>query len=196
MRGALKVLYNNGYNAISMDTVAEAVRADPRDLAEEYASPVEILIDIIKWAMRFGESLEREFARDKDPLDKIEHYVLMHFAFLSSHPEMATLLLADESISGSRRVHSKLLQLRKHRLEILMSILSHPTIRSAWGDEKVEQLALLILGYMRMTIANWKQSNQRESLWVHGNIAAGFTREIISSGIISKKGHLYDTDTS
>ncbi len=178
---ALKLLYHNGYNAVTLKNISEVVHLELSDISELYSSPVEILTDVIQWAIKFGDTLGSELESIADPHAKIEKYIILHFAFLDSNPEMATLLLADESISGSRRIQSKLRQLRSHRIGLLKSILEAGKNDSRWVSDDAEQMTLLILGYMRMKIASWKQSNKQDSLYVYGKIAARFILEILAS---------------
>ncbi len=177
---ALKLLYHNGYNAVTLKNISEIVDLELSDISELYSSQVEILTDVIQWAIKFGNTLGAELELITDPHVKIEKYIIFHFAFLDSNPAMATLLLADESISGSRRIESKLRQLRSHRIGLLKSILEDGKNDSQWVSDDAEQMTLLILGYMRMKIASWKQSNKQESLYVYGKTAARFILEILA----------------
>jgi len=188
MAATLKLLYHNGYNAVTIKNIAKSMNMETYTLNSIYSSPVEILTDVIQWAIRFSDTLHNELATTADPRRKIEKYIIMHFAFLSANPEMTTLLLADESISGSRRLHNKLRQLRSNRINLLKDILQEGIADVLWVSGDVEQLTLLILGYMRMTIAAWKQSNSRESLYLHGKTAAQFIQEILYSKIKNNKG--------
>jgi len=179
MAGSLKLLYHSGYNKLTLKNISEQLNIDMDTLTSLYSSPVEIMTETIQWAIRFGDALRNDLERIADPSEKLKRYILMHFAFISSNPEMASLLLADESISGSRRVHKKLKQLRSHRIELLKHILTEGSTKEHWVSDDVDQMALMILGFMRMTVASWKQSHKHESPYVRGKIAAQFLQEVV-----------------
>ena len=179
MAGSLKLLYHSGYNKLTMKNISEQLNIDMETLSSLYSSPIEIMTETIQWAIRFGDALRNDLEGLAAPGEKLKRYILMHFAFISSNPAMASLLLADESISGSRRVHKKLKQLRSHRIELLKHILTDGSTREHWVSDDIDQMALMILGFMRMTVASWKQSHKHESPYVRGKIAAQFIQEVL-----------------
>lgn len=179
MAGSLKLLYHHGYKRLTLKSIAEYLNIDIQTLASLYSSPIEIITDTIQWAIRFGDILHEDLEGIADPGEKLKRYVLMHFAFISSNPGMATLLLADESISGSRRIHDKLRQLRSHRIALLKKILSDGSMKEHWVSEDTDQMALMIVGFMRMTITSWKQSQEHESLYVRGKAATQFIEDVL-----------------
>lgn len=179
MVGSLKLLNHSGYNKLTLKNISEQLNIDMDILTSLYSSPIEIMTDAIQWAIRFGDVLRNDLEGIANPGEKIKRYILMHFAFISSNPEMASLFLADESISGSRRVHKKLRQLRSHRIELLKHILSEESTKEHWVSDDTDQMALMILGFMRMTLASWKQSHKLESPYVRGKIAAQFLQKVL-----------------
>lgn len=179
MAGSMKLLNHSGYNKLTLKNIAEQLNIDMKTLTSIYSSPIEIMTDTIQWAIGFGDALSKELEGIVNPIEKLHRYVLMHFAFISSNPEIASLLLSDESMSGSRRIHKKLRHLRSHRIELLKQILSEDTTTEKWVSDDIDQMALMILGFMRMTIASWKQSQKHESPYVHGKIAAQFLQEVL-----------------
>lgn len=179
MAGSLRLLYHSGYNKLTLKNISEKLNIDMETLNRLYSSPVEIMTDAIQWAIGFGDTLRNDLNRITDPEEKLKRYVLMHFAFIGSNPEVANLLLADESISGSRRIHRKLRQLRTHRIELLKDILLEGSDEEVWVSPDTGQMALMILGFMRMTVASWKQSQEHESPYVRGKIATQFLQEVL-----------------
>ncbi len=179
MAVSLKLLYHSGYNKLTLKNISDQLNIDMETLTSLYSSPIEIMTDTIQWAISFGDALRNDLEGIAVPGEKLKRYILMHFAFISSNPEMASLLLADESMSGSRRIHKKLRQLRSHRIELLKHVLSEGSTTENWVSDDIDQMALMILGFMRMTIASWKQSQKHESPYVRGKIAAQFIEDVL-----------------
>jgi AcrR family transcriptional regulator len=176
---ALKLLAQSGYHAVTLQNIAAGLDMELPTLADIYSSPVEILTETIQWTIEFGELLRKELGTLTDPRKKIEKYIHLHFAFLSANPDMRSLLLADMSISGPRRIHNKLRKLRNQRIALLHQILIEGEPRSLWISNDTEQMALLIIGFLRMTVTSWKESPSRVPLHVRGNAAVDFLAQIL-----------------
>ena len=76
MAATLKLLYHNGYNAVSIKNIAKSLNMETATLNSIYSSPVEILTDVIQWAIRFGDTLHNELGMTSDPRRKVEKYII------------------------------------------------------------------------------------------------------------------------
>ena len=99
-----------------------------------------------------------------DPKEKIKRFILGHIEFLHENPEMTSVVFSEEIFQDNVQAKGKLKTILDYRCQILTEIIDEGKRNGVVVDINPQDLSMLIIGFLRLAILNWRLNDFQDSL--------------------------------
>ena len=187
---AIKIIHENGYCALSIRELARKVKISEAAIYRHFLNKEDILLGILTRFGDFDQQLNREIAKIHDPFEKLRHFMLFHFSYLEKHIEMISVIFSEDVFNQSEILKKKMQAIIQNRKKSIFNVVSAIKSDNCKSEMDVEEFAVIILGYIRVIVLEWRLSNYAFSLKARGNKAMGFLISIFPKKLkVFKRGY-------
>jgi AcrR family transcriptional regulator len=159
LRKAAQVFLDQGYEAASMDRIAEEVGITKPGLYYHYASKQDLMFSIMSYAMDLLEEETREAVARVDPQERLREIVYRHAHMLAREDDGAFTILVIDETKVLRPDDFQIIQTRKRAyFELLRSALRQLAAEGRLRALNPTAAAFGILG-MIMWLPKWYRPN-------------------------------------
>lgn len=176
---AIKIIHENGYSSLSIRELAQKVKISEAAIYRHFLNKEDIILGILKLFSGFDKQLNQEIAILQNPLEKLRHFMLFHFRYLEKHVEMTSVIFSEDIFNQSEILKKKMQSIIQNRKKTLFDIVSALKLENSKSEMDVEEFVVIILGYIRLIVLEWRLSNYAFSLKVRGNKAIKFIKTIL-----------------
>ncbi|TFG81098.1 MAG: TetR/AcrR family transcriptional regulator [Chrysiogenales bacterium] len=182
---AIKIINANGYSSLSIRELAHKVRISEAAIYRHFLNKEDIILGILTLFCGFDKQLNQEIALLHNPLEKLKHFMLFHFTYLEKHVAMTSVIFSEDIFNQSEILKKKMQSIIKNRKKALFDIVSAIKSENCISEMDVEEFVVIILGYIRLIVLEWRLSNYAFSLKARGNKAIKFVKTILPKKIKS-----------
>ncbi|MHB2225574.1 TetR/AcrR family transcriptional regulator [Calditrichota bacterium LG24] len=161
---AIKIIHQKGYSGLSIRELAGKVGISEPAIYRHFRSKEEIILRILERMNRFGDLLRQELNKLSDGRSKIKKLVEMHLEFLEANREMTSVIFSEEIFEPREGIQQKVREIIRSRREFLDQLLEKARQNKEVVDVPAQELSIVILGYLRMTVLEWRTANFSFSL--------------------------------
>ncbi|EHO41870.1 regulatory protein TetR [Caldithrix abyssi DSM 13497] len=165
---AIKIIHQKGYSGLSIRELAGKVGISEPAIYRHFRSKEEIILRILERMNRFGDLLRQELNKLPDARSKIKKLVEMHLEFLEANREMTSVIFSEEIFEPREGIQQKVREIIRSRREFLDQLLEVARQNKEVVDVPAQELSIVILGYLRMTVLEWRTANFSFSLQDRG----------------------------
>ena len=161
---AINIIHQHGYSYLSIRELANQVGISQPALYRHFTNKDAIILGILDRMMQLGTSIKQKLEAVNDPKEKIKQFILGHIEFLHENPEMTSVVFSEDIFQDNDQAKSKLKTILDYRCQILTDIIADAKNTGVVVDINSQDLSLLIIGFLRLAILNWRLNNFQDSL--------------------------------
>ena len=168
---AIKIIHGEGYSAFSIRELSGRVGISEPAIYRHFENKEAIILGILDKMKNLGIYIEEKLHSIPDAKERIIHFILFHYEFLEKNPEMTSVLFSDEIFDHNPVLEKKFNEMIGQRWDILNVLIDNLKAGGVGIDQDTEDLSLILLGLLRMTVLQWKRSGFNYSLKERGKRA-------------------------
>ena len=161
---ALNIIHEGGYEAFSIRELATRVKISEPAIYRHFLNKEDIVLGILARISSFDLELSASINNKNTPLEKLNEFMKFHFSFLEKNKELTSVIFAEEIFMQSDMLKEKLLKILRHRKKLIVNIIEEAKSAKQIKDVDSEELSKIIIGFIRMTVLEWKLGNFSFSL--------------------------------
>ncbi len=161
---ALNIIHEGGYEALSIRELAGRVKISEPAIYRHFLNKEDIVLGILARISNFDQELTASINKKNTPLEKLTEFIKFHFSFLENNKEMTSVIFAEEMFMQSDLLKEKLLKILRHRKKLIVTIIEEAKSAKQIKDVESEELSKIIVGFIRMSVLEWKLSDFKFSL--------------------------------
>ncbi|MBW6515037.1 MAG: TetR/AcrR family transcriptional regulator [Candidatus Cloacimonetes bacterium] len=182
IKTSMQIINEEGYAAFTTRRLAEKIGISEPALYRHFNSKDDIIIKILEKMGELWSDINEELDRVDDLEKKLCHFVMMHFRYIEENPDILAVLFADEYLRLNDNLRKMLFQVTDQRYYFLYKLLKGGIKSGEIRGTNPIALAIIIVGAIRTTALNWRNSNYSYSLSEFGEyICTNLTNMILSS---------------
>lgn len=156
---AMKIINEEGYGAFTTRRLAEKIGISEPALYRHYKSKDDIIVHILGKMKELWISIKSETDKAQDLEEKLCHFVMMHFRYIEQNPDILAILFADEYLRLNENVRTELFKVTDIRFAYLHKLLDEGIKSGKIKGSNPDALAIIVVGAIRTTALNWRNSN-------------------------------------
>ncbi len=165
---AINIIHELGYQSFSIRELSKRVGITEPAIYRHFLNKEDIVLGILSRFSEFDEELFKVIKDKKTPKEKIQNFVAFHFDFLEKHPEMTSVIFAEDMFNQSKLITDKMLKILTKRKNLIKEIFEEAKKNNLVIDLESEELLMVALGFIRMIILEWRLSGFKFSLSTRG----------------------------
>ena len=156
---AMKIINEEGYAAFTTRRLAEKIGISEPALYRHYKSKDDIIIHILGKMKELWNSIKSETDKANELDEKLCHFVMMHFRYIEQNPDILAILFADEYLRLNEKVRKEFFKVTNIRFSYLHKLLDEGIRSGEIQGTNPDALAIIVVGAIRTTALNWRNSN-------------------------------------
>lgn len=176
---AINIIHEQGFQSLSIRELSDRVGISEPAIYRHFLNKEDIILGILSRFAEFDEKLILKLKEFERPIEKINQFMNFHFSYLEKKPEFTSVLFSEDIFSQSPLLKEKMMMIIGKRRRILTEILNSGNTKVHDSEYDVKELATLILGYIRLTVLEWRLSNFSFSLTTRGKQAIHMIEKMI-----------------
>jgi len=165
---AIKIIHEEGYSQLSIRELSKRVGITEPAIYRHFLNKDAIIKGILDRIYHFGNHLF-ERAKNKETFsEKLKMFIISHFEYFEDRPEMTSVVFSEDLFLHNKELESKLGELMKQRKRMLKKIFDEAKQEGYEIEGDPEDISLIILGIVRMTVLEWRMSGFSYSLKKRG----------------------------
>ncbi len=165
---AIKIIHEEGYSEFSIRELSKRVGITEPAIYRHFLNKDAIIKGILDRIYHFGNHLF-ERAKNKETFsEKLKMFIISHFEYFEDRPEMTSVVFSEDLFLHNKELESKLGELMKQRKRMLKKIFDEAKQEGYEIEGDPEDISLIILGIVRMTVLEWRMSGFSYSLKKRG----------------------------
>lgn len=176
---AINIIHEGGYESLSIRELASKVKISEPAIYRHFLNKEDIVLGILSRISEFDHLLEQSLAGAETAVDKLKKFIHFHFDFLQKNKEMTSVLFSEDIFNQSLILKEKLLRIIKYRKGLLTTIIEQGKTEREIKDIDTGDLVTMILGFIRITVLEWRLSKFGFSLSKKGDKILEAIKEMI-----------------
>lgn len=179
---AIKIIHELGYQAFSIRELSKRVGISEPAIYRHFLNKEDIVLGILSRFNEFDKSLFQEVKRHDDPIEKIKSFIKYHFDFLEKNPGMTSIVFSEDIFNQSEILREKMLKIIEKRKKLIIEILDEVKAKNPVIEFETDELATIILGFIRLVILEWRMGGFSFSLSIRGNKTVNTIEKLLKIG--------------
>ena len=165
---AIQIIHETGFSSLSIRELASRVGISEPAIYRHFKNKDDIIMGILNKMQEFGELIQQKLISVEGELEKIRQLFLLQLAYFEENQAMTTIMLSEEVFHLNEKLKHKLALITNSRYCMLMDLIKSAQAKKIIIDEDADNLALIIMGTVRVIIFQWKLQDFRFSLVQRG----------------------------
>lgn len=165
---AMRIISEEGFPAFTTRKLAAEIGVSEPALYRHFQNKDHIIIGIIKKMDELWNRISKAITPIEDCREKLYLFMKMHFSYIEKTPDIVAILFADEYIRMNKEISAVLGKVQIKRYEYLVNFLKEARDKNIFKKFDPSIAAVVILGTVRSTILNWRNSPEPFSLSEYG----------------------------
>ncbi|RKY72171.1 MAG: TetR/AcrR family transcriptional regulator [Candidatus Latescibacterota bacterium] len=181
METAMRLIAEKGIQKCTIKNVSRHIGISEPAIYRHFESKMDILLGILScFKQRTKATSERIRSSESTAIKQIESIFVGHVHQFTADPTMAAVIFSEEIFQNDRRLSEEVFSIMKLSQDTMLEIIekgqSNGEIRS---DIPKEQLALILMGALRLMVTKWRLSGFSFDLEKEGTDLWNALRKII-----------------
>ncbi|MBV6510806.1 MAG: Fatty acid metabolism regulator protein [Ignavibacteriaceae bacterium] len=172
---AINIIHESGYGALSIRELAGRVKISEPAIYRHFLNKEDIVLGILSRISGFEEELQASIEGETIPRNKLRAFILFHFNFLEKNQSLTSVMFSEEIFTQSPVLKENLMRIITRRRMLITSIITEMDLHGKLKNFDKNDLSKIIMGFIRMTVLEWKLGGFSTSLAAKGeSITATF----------------------
>ncbi|MDD5362688.1 MAG: TetR/AcrR family transcriptional regulator [Ignavibacteria bacterium] len=178
---ALQIIHKQGFGALTIKELAKKSAISEPAIYRHFKNKEEIILGIMDRMNVFDEKLRKHIDDISDKEKKIYELISFHFEFFQKNPEYTSILFSEDIFGNGPALREKLLGIITQRRHVICSALEDAKKSREFRGLNTCNLATIILGFIRVSVLQWRLSGYGYSIIEAGNAEAKTLLKLIYS---------------
>jgi len=178
---AINIIHEGGYQSLSIRELAGKVKISEPAIYRHFLNKEDIILGILSRIGEFDHRLEEHLSGGETAFEKLGRFIQFHFDFLQKNKEMTSVLFSEDIFNQSDLLKQKLMRIIKYRKNLLSLIVEQGKTGNELKSIATDDIVAMILGFIRMTVLEWRLSGFKFSLLDRSDKIIIAIREMIKS---------------
>ena len=158
---AIQLIAKNGIQGMTIKNLANAIKVTEPAIYRHFESKTAIFVAILENFKNFTSTVSSEMlSKTESALDKIFMIYRAYFNKFSETPSLVSVIFSDEIFKNDKNLSSKISSLLNANEEMFCSIIKDgQKAKEIRNDIDNKQIALIIMGPMRLLVKKWEISS-------------------------------------
>lgn len=166
---AINIIHEGGYQSLSIRELANRVKISEPAIYRHFLNKEDIVLGILARISSFDQQLIESINKKETPQEKLNEFICFHFNFLEKNQNMTSVIFSEEIFTQSKILKEKLMKIISHRQKLIIDIITEIKTKKNIENTDAPELSKIIIGFIRMTVLEWKLKNFGFSLIDKGN---------------------------
>ena len=161
INAAIQLIAKNGIQGMTIKNLANAIKVTEPAIYRHFESKTAILAAILENFKNFALSISSEMlSKNESALERIFMIYRAYFNKFSETPSLVSVIFSDEIFKNDKNLSSKISSLLNTNEEMFCSIVKNgQKANEIRNDIDNKQIALMIMGSMRLLVKKWEISS-------------------------------------
>ncbi len=166
LHAATTLIGDKGMKNLTMKRLAHVMGFSEPALYRHFKNKEEILRFLLLYYMgELNRSMRLRFTGDATGLDRLRALVSFQFEYFQRYPALVLVIFSETSLRHNEVLSVTVLELLQNKRKLIESMLcAGQTDGSIRKDLPETQLAVIIMGSLRLTILHWRLSDFKDDL--------------------------------
>ncbi len=171
IQSAIELIAQDGIQNLTIKNLSAKVGVTEGAIYRHFASKYEILVGILSLFEKSTLSLIAMVEKESlAPLRQLEILFKEHFRQFRENPAVASVIFSEELFLNERQLSEKVYQIMQNKQRTIETIISNGQKQRVFRtDIPPDQLALLLIGALRLMVTRWRLSQFSFDLKTEGN---------------------------
>lgn len=170
VNAAMEIISANGIQGLTIKNMAHKIGITEPAIYRHFSNKIEILIAVLDL---FKENTERifeiEIANKQSAIAKIEHLFSCHISSFTKSPSLVSVVFSEEIFRNEAILVDKIKEIIEKNHGILRELISKGQVEGEIRtDLTANQLAIIIMGTLRLFVKKWQLANFNYNLKSEG----------------------------
>lgn len=176
---AIRIIHEQGYSALVIRELANQVGISEPAIYRHFANKDDIISRILDRVLGMTGTIESNLAGVASGQEKIRQFIRFHFDFLKKNPEITSVVFSENLFQSNTILKEKLRTILNSRHGLLKLLLDEAKLEGNVVDVDSEDLAVLIIGNIRLIVLEWRLADFNFDLKRRGNRALKMLERLI-----------------
>lgn len=178
---SLELISESGIQSLTIKNLAKKIGFAESAIYRHYANKVQILLAILEFFKQYTESFFLNELNSSDTaINKIYHLFTNHFKKFAASPSLVSVIFSEEIFRNEKELSEKVSEIVNKNLLVLKTIIETGQENGELrNDVEAEQLAVIVMGSLRLFVKQWQMSNYSFSLEKKGNALSNTIKTLL-----------------
>ncbi|NOY76702.1 MAG: TetR/AcrR family transcriptional regulator [Calditrichaeota bacterium] len=160
IQSAIELIAQEGIQKLTIKNLSAKVGVTEGAIYRHFTSKLEILLGILSLFEKSTAELIGVIKKSPaDPLKQLEMLFKEHFLQFKQNPAVASVIFSEELFLNERQLSEKVYEIMRNTQATIESIIQKGQEQGVFrNDIAPDQLALLLIGALRLTVTRWRLS--------------------------------------
>ncbi len=160
INAAIQLIAEKGIQGLTIKNLSKAIKVTEPAIYRHFESKTSILVAILENFKNFTATISSEIlSRDESALDKIFMIYRAYYNKFTETPSLVSVIFSDEIFKNDKNLSKKIASLLSANEEMFCSIIKEgQKAKEIRNDIDNKQIALIIMGAMRLLVKKWETS--------------------------------------
>jgi len=168
---ALELIDAEGIQGLTIKNLSKRIGISEPAIYRHFDNKIHIITTVLEMLKKDSESIfNLKISENENAVERISELFKSHFALFANKPVLASVIFSEELFKNETVLKDKVNEVITHNNEILVSILKTGQEKNEIRqDIKADDLAILIMGTLRLFVKKWQLSGLSFNLEKEGN---------------------------
>lgn len=178
---SLELISESGIQSLTIKNLAKKIGFAESAIYRHYANKVQILLAILEFFKQYTESFFLNELNSSDTaINKIYHLFTNHFKKFAASSSLVSVIFSEEIFRNEKELSEKVSEIVNKNLLVLKTIIETGQENGELrNDVEAEQLAVIVMGSLRLFVKQWQMSNYSFSLEKKGNALSNTIKTLL-----------------
>ena len=178
---SLELISESGIQSLTIKNLAKKIGFAESAIYRHYANKVQILLAILDFFKQYTESFFLNELNSSDTaINKIDHLFINHFKKFAESPSLVSVIFSEEIFRNEKELSEKVSEIVNKNSLVLKTIIETGQENGELrNDVEAEQLAVIVIGSLRLFVKQWQMSNYSFCLEKNGNALSNTIKKLL-----------------
>lgn len=168
---ALELIDTEGIQGLTIKNLSKRIGISEPAIYRHFDNKIHIITTVLEMLKKDSESIfDLKISENENAVEKISDLFKSHFTLFVNKPVLASVIFSEELFKNETVLKEKVNEVITHNNEILVSIINSGQEKNeVRQDIKAGDLAILIMGTLRLFVKKWQVSGLSFNLEMEGN---------------------------
>lgn len=162
---SIKLIAEKGIQELTIKNISKRIGVSEPAIYRHFESKMDILLAVLECFCSQARQLVELIDESEPPIDKIKTLFLSRCNAFSGKPYMASVIFSEDSFRSDLKLSDKIFSIMKFHAQTLGGLIKQGQDNGSIRDDiNADQLSMVIMGILRLTVTRWRYSEYRFDL--------------------------------